>query len=143
MTLRAALTRLIPRRAPHLERGRRGERDAARFLRRRGCRVVARNVRTPGGEADLVCLDRADGCLVLVEVKARVRSGSSIPPTAAINADKRRRLVRTARSLRSLRRFRGRPVRIDIVTVEYDAPDDRRPEIRHYPNAVTARSALR
>jgi len=131
--------------ADHLELGRRGERDAARFLRGSGMRVLAKNLRTPGGEADLVCLDRVRGGLVLVEVKARIQPdhGQPISPTAAIHADKRRRLVSTANSLAALRRFRGRPVRIDVVTVEYTSTADRSPTVRHYPNAVTAEGRLR
>lgn len=104
--------------------------------------MVARDVRTPGGEADLVCLERVTGALVLVEVKARVRGVSPTAATSAVNADKRRRLVATARSLQGLRRFRGRPVRIDVVTVEY-AERGGPPEIRHYPNAVTAGGGVR
>lgn len=131
--------------AAHLRLGRRGEREAARFLRRAGCRVVARNLQTPGGEADLVCLDRRTGAAVLVEVKTRLQpvGGAAIPTTAAINADKRRRLVRTAKSLCALPRFGGKPVRIDVVTVEFRAEGDRSPRIRHYPNAVTAGGRLR
>ena len=131
--------------APHLELGRRGERDAARFLKKAGCRILARNLQTPGGEADLVCLDRDAGAIVLAEVKARVQEPGqgAIPPTTAINADKRRRLAATARSLASLPRFSGRPVRIDILTVEYRHDRDRAPAITHYPNAVTADARLR
>ncbi|MFG0258917.1 MAG: YraN family protein [Phycisphaerales bacterium JB041] len=137
-------------RAAHLDVGARGERAASRFLRGIGCRTLARNLQTPGGEADLVCLERRSGTVVLVEVKSRVRSGAederasrSISPAEAINADKRRRLVNTARSLRQHSRFRNRPIRIDVVTVEYAHPGDRSPAIRHYVNAVTASGRLR
>ncbi len=148
-------------RAAHLDVGVRGERDAARFLRKLGCRTLARNLRTPGGEADLVCLDRKTGAVVLVEVKARVvgheepshgpvgehaqpqSKSQTISPAAAINADKRRRLVRTAKSLHQLPRFATRPIRIDVVTVEYAHADDRAPAIRHYVNAVTGAGKLR
>lgn len=128
--------------AAHLEVGRRGEREAARWMRCAGCRVVARNLRTPGGEADLVCVERGSGSVVLVEVKTRVRSeGEGGPPaTAAIHADKRRRLVATARSLSGLARFAGRPVRIDVVTVEFVGG---RTVVRHYANAVGGDKGLR
>ncbi|MCC7387516.1 MAG: YraN family protein [Phycisphaerales bacterium] len=128
--------------AAHLELGRRGEREAARVMRRAGCRVVARNLRTPGGEADLVCIDRAGGAVVLVEVKTRVQpaDGSGVSPTAAIDASKRRRLVSTARSLARLPRFAGRAVRIDVVTVEFVGGERR---VRHYVNAVGGDGLLR
>lgn len=132
--------------------GARGERAASRFLRKLGCRTLARNLQTPGGEADLVCLERRTGTVVLVEVKARVSpsaegeagpSSRAISPAEAINADKRRRLVRTAQSLQKLPRFRNRPIRIDVVTVEYAHAADRSPAIRHYVNAVTGAGRLR
>jgi putative endonuclease len=49
------------------ELGRLGEALAARDLRRRGWRLLARRLRTPAGEVDL--LARRDGRLALVEVK--------------------------------------------------------------------------
>lgn len=132
-------------RAAHLALGQRGERAAAGFLKKAGYRIIARNLNTPGGEADLVCLDRRTGAVVLVEVKTRLQPAGegAIPPTTAIHADKRRRLVRTAKSLATHPRFVGKPIRIDVVTVEYRAEDDRAPEIRHYANAVTADGRLR
>jgi putative endonuclease len=51
------------------EKGREGEDRAAHFLTQRGYRIVQRNVRLPGGEIDLICLDGA--VLVFVEVKFR------------------------------------------------------------------------
>ncbi len=131
--------------AEHLRLGRRGERAAARFLRRAGYRVLARNLQTPGGEADLVCVRRATGEAVLVEVKTRVRAPGerAFATTGAINADKRRRLARTARALASHPRLAGRRVRIDVITVEFRDSRDRRPQIRHYENAVTGDGALR
>jgi len=50
-------------------KGAAGELRAAKFLEARGYRIVQRNVRLPGGEIDLVCLDGTT--IVFVEVKAR------------------------------------------------------------------------
>ena len=52
-------------------RGRRAETVAAWWLRLHGWRVVARRVRTPVGEVDLIA--RRGGTLIFVEVKARER----------------------------------------------------------------------
>ncbi|MDR2133562.1 MAG: YraN family protein, partial [Treponema sp.] len=49
-------------------RGRDGEARAAGFLEERGMRIIARNVRSPGGEVDIVALDGET--LVFAEVKA-------------------------------------------------------------------------
>lgn len=51
------------------DKGRAGEDRAAAFLTRNGYRILARNVRLPGGEIDAVCLDGRT--LVIVEVKRR------------------------------------------------------------------------
>ncbi|MBV8372950.1 MAG: YraN family protein [Candidatus Eremiobacteraeota bacterium] len=75
------------------EKGRAGEDRAADFLASRGYRVLARNVRVPGGEIDAVCLDGTT--LVIVEVKLRDswRFGS---PLSAVDARKRATLRRIA-----------------------------------------------
>jgi putative endonuclease len=52
-----------------LRRGRRAERRAAWRLRLKGFRILARNLRTPVGEIDLVA--RRFNLVVFVEVKAR------------------------------------------------------------------------
>lgn len=73
--------------------GRWGEREAARYLRGKGYRILLRNVWIGGGEIDLVCRDGS--VLVFVEVKSR----SSIvygEPAQAVDAGKRARLVRAA-----------------------------------------------
>lgn len=74
--------------------GRSGERHAARFLRRRGLRILARNVRAPTGEIDL--LAREGAWLVVVEVK----TGRSRDPEvleARIDRAQRRRLQASVR----------------------------------------------
>jgi putative endonuclease len=70
-------------------KGRLGEDRASRFLASCGFRILARNVRVPGGEIDAVCLDGET--LVIVEVKRRDsrKFGSAL---AAVNARKRARL---------------------------------------------------
>lgn len=98
--------------------GRLGEAAAAAELERRGYRVVARNYRVRGGEADLVALH--GGELVFVEVKARsgFRYGR---PAEAVDARKRRRLVIAAESFLQARAddegLIARPARFDVVEV--------------------------
>ncbi len=52
---------------PRARLGHRGERCAVRALRRAGYRILARNLRTPAAEVDILALDH--DVLVLVEVK--------------------------------------------------------------------------
>ena len=74
----------------HLRLGTRGERLAARHLRRRGFKILYHNFRgRQGGEIDLICRD--GDTLVFVEVKTRTREDFG-RPLEAVNRQKQRRL---------------------------------------------------
>ena len=92
--------------------GRRAETVAAWWLRLKGYRVLARRVRTPVGEVDLVV--RKGGCLVFVEVKARRDRDDA---AAALTYASRRRVFRASNAL--LARFGKNcaAARIDAVLV--------------------------
>jgi len=80
----------LPSRAGHLRLGARGEKLAARYLRRHGFKILYRNFRgRQGGEIDLVC--RARDTLVFVEVKTRTREDFG-RPLEAVNRQKQRRI---------------------------------------------------
>ena len=57
-------------------RGRRAETIAAWYLRAKGYKVIARRVRTPVGEIDIIA--RHGDSLIFVEVKARATLDSAI-----------------------------------------------------------------
>ena len=73
--------------------GQRGEAAAARYLRRRGYKVLARGGRIGPGELDLVMLDRET--IVFVEVKTR-QSHDAGHPAEAVDEHKQRQLTRLA-----------------------------------------------
>lgn len=111
--------------------GQRGERAAARFLKRMGYVLVARSARDKAGELDIVAVDGRT--IVFVEVKTR-SSDIAGHPAEAVDEDKQQRLTRLA--LRYLKRhdlleYRWR---FDIVAVTWP-PDQRRPTIEHFQNA--------
>jgi putative endonuclease len=111
--------------------GDRGERAAARFLRRKGMRVIVRGHRTRFGEIDLIARD--GDTLVFVEVKSR-RQGV---PAEAVTSEKQRRI--TLAALQFLRKHGLLEIssRFDIVAIVW--PDERgEPEIEHIPNAFEA-----
>ncbi len=122
------------RRAPSL--GARGERAAARHLRRAGYRILARNVRGRLGEIDLVAYDRARGMIAVVEVKTT--TGDDPPPEVHVDHRKRRKLTALAMELLQRRGWDGRPIRFDIVAVVW--PDGARQPacIRHHDGAFEA-----
>jgi len=97
--------------------GSRAERAAARALKARGYRILARNLRTPRGEVDL--LAEEGGLLVLVEVKSTQREGAA-PPLGRVGPRERERLESAGRWLCAQPAFRGRGFRLDLVAVTLD-----------------------
>ena len=111
----------IRRRRYAKNHGRIGEDLAHRFLRARGCTVVARNYRTlsGSGEIDLVVWD--GGKLAFVEVKTR-GSEEFGPPESAVDAEKRGRLERAAREFVRRTEIPWRDARFDIVSIVLAKP---------------------
>jgi putative endonuclease len=92
-------------------------------LRRRGWSIVARNVRLPSGELDLVALDGS--ILVFVEVKAG-REGSPAGPERPAHAVGRRKQLKLRRLGREWIAERRGPsgvagYRFDVVGVSFGA----------------------
>ena len=73
--------------------GRRGERMAARYLKRLGYKLLKRNYRTPFGEADLIFAFGDE--VIFVEVKART-SARVAEARAAVNHEKQQRYRKIA-----------------------------------------------
>lgn len=96
--------------------GSQGESLAAEILLRHGYRILARNVRTPVGEIDLVA--RQGKVLVFIEVKLR-RSLRFGPPAAAVTAAKQQRLRRAAQYYLLQQRSPAAQVRFDVVAITW------------------------
>ena len=111
-----------------------GETVAARFLRRRGYKILAHGERAKSGELDLVAIDGQT--VVFVEVKTR-RSASTGHPAEAVTPDKQRRLTRAAVAWLKRHGLLEHPARFDVVAVTW--PQSQwRPTIEHFPNAFEA-----
>jgi putative endonuclease len=96
-----------------LARGRRGETVCAWWLRLKGYRILARNLKTPQGEIDI--LARRGRTVAVVEVKSRDEVAVA---GESVTRDKRRRLLRAARYV--LARFpeeSGISIRFDAMLV--------------------------
>ena len=102
-------------------RGRAGEDIAARYLRRHGLKVVARNYRVRGGEIDLVCEEGS--MLVFVEVRLRSHDGFG-GAVSSITHEKQRKLILAARHW--LSQHGDRNCRFDCIVM--DAPEEIRIE---------------
>jgi putative endonuclease len=111
--------------------GDRGERAAARYLRRRGLRIVTRGYHTPWGEIDLIA--REGDVLVFIEVKTRRRG----TPAEAVTPEKQRRL--TLAALHFLRRHNliEQRSRFDVAAIVW-ADDRLPPRIEHFRGAFEA-----
>ena len=115
--------------------GREGEERAARFLARRGYRIVARNVRLGGVEVDLVV--RRGRLVAFVEVKTR-RTSAFGPPELAVDPAKQLRLVRAASAWLRENAGVANRVRFDVVSCRAPGRDEDRWRIEHWPAAFDA-----
>lgn len=113
--------------------GDRGEDAAARYLKRRGFRILARGHDSPLGELDIIAVEGRT--IVFVEVKTR-SSNDAGHPTEAIDARKERRMTQAALSYLKSKGLLQNAARFDVVAVTWPA-GVRRPLIEHYKNAFS------
>lgn len=90
-----------------------GEKYTARFLRRRRYRIRERNMRNFQSEIDIIAENKE--YIVFVEVKTRT-SGQLFPPRAAVNADKRRKIILASQTYMRYKNIKKTP-RYDIAEV--------------------------
>jgi putative endonuclease len=128
-----ALTNWLGGFFPKQSLGKRGERAAARYLKRRGYKILARGDRLAPGELDLVALDRKT--IVFVEVKTR-RSAEAGHPAEAVSPAKQRRLTRLGVTFLKRYGLLEHSARFDVVAVTW--PEAERPKIEHFENAFDA-----
>ncbi len=114
----------------HLRHGELGERAARRHLKRNGLKFLTANFRSERGEVDLIFRDQ--DCLAFIEVKTR-SSEDWARPAAAVKAERRRRLTRTALDYLRLLKNPQVKIRFDIVEVLLESGVVH--EVRHLPNS--------
>ena len=123
----------LPQLCPAHALGERGERQAAKFLRKAGLKVLAGNYRCDAGEIDIIALDHET--LVFVEVKTR-SSDASVLPEASVDTDKKKHIRAVARHYLAAhpqaRRFQ---TRYDTISIVWPAGES--PTIRHLVGAFT------
>jgi len=100
--------------APHLLKGRKGERIAAIFLLRQGFDILARRYRGRSGELDIIALE--SNTLVFVEVKTRA-SRDFGEPWEFVDWRKQQILRRTAEEFIADHDMGQYAYRFDIVSV--------------------------
>ena len=134
MLLRDAVLRLKSRLFPEESLGRRGERAAAKYLKRLGYTIVHRGYCILGGELDIVAVDGRT--VVFVEVKTRT-SDDAGHPADAVDETKQRRLTRLALSYMQRHDLLECRSRFDVVSVLW-ADATQPPQIEHFKDAFEA-----
>ncbi|MDA1049808.1 MAG: YraN family protein [Planctomycetota bacterium] len=114
--------------------GVRGEKAAARFLKRQGYIIVAQGERDRIGEIDLVVVDGKT--IVFVEVKTRT-SHDRGHPAEAVDQDKQRRLTRVALSYLRRHDLLECSARFDVIAITWPS-NQKQPTIEHIKNAFEA-----
>jgi putative endonuclease len=109
--------------------GRRGEDEAARYLRGIGYRIVGRRERILRGDIDIVALDGRT--VVFVEVRSRSDTTHG-HPAETVGYHKQRRIADLANAYIRRHRLQDCSVRIDVVTVTF-GPES--PVVEHFQNA--------
>jgi putative endonuclease len=110
--------------------GQEGEATAESYLRRKGYRILAKNLRSSLGELDLVAEDGR--VLVFVEVKAR-RTEEFGGAIHAVHQRKQEKLIRLASQYLARHQLTNRACRFDVVLLQ--GTDAAAPQIEHIQNA--------
>jgi len=97
--------------------GNRGEKIAAKFLRKQGYQIIEKNYHSRLGEIDIVA--KEDESIVFVEVKTRCSTDFGLPEEA-LSYDKRRRLSKLALGYLAHRRIKDINCRFDVVSILMD-----------------------
>jgi putative endonuclease len=127
--LRMWIRDTIPGTGGRLPYGERSEHLAARHLKWRGYKIIARNFRAAGAEIDVIALDH--DTIVFVEVKARM-SDALGPPELAVDGRKQFRIRRAAAIFANRSHREERPTRFDVVAI---VGDGRSRKVEHLKDA--------
>ena len=124
--------------------GKRGEKIAARYLKKKGYRILGRNLHFGKNELDLVAKNKE--CLTFVEVKTRTyeraEDAEQYRPSLAVDREKR---LRTAQATKAY--LRAHPTRLcprlDVIEVYLDRQNRNKPfKINHIEAAFAANGKI-
>jgi len=109
----------------NLESGKLGEKAAVKYLKKKGYKILDVNLKSKTGEIDIVAEDK--GIIVFIEVKTR-SSYEFGSPSEAVNGNRIRRYINSAKMYINNKRLAGRDIRFDVIEVLDD-------EINHLEDA--------
>lgn len=111
--------------------GLKGERAAARYLRKKGYRILAANYQCRFGELDLIA--RNKNCLVFCEVKTR-SPGMIAPPQASVTSAKQQKMIKTAQFYVAEHHCGDVEMRFDVLAITAD--EKGRLSVEHLENVI-------
>jgi len=91
-----------------------GEKQAVRYLKKLGYKILETNLVTRFGEIDVVAADK--GCLVFVEVKLR-RTKEFGAPSEAVDKRKQEKILRSSIEYVKSRGLVGKDLRFDVLCI--------------------------
>ena len=97
--------------------GKKGEDEAAKYLKKIGMRIICRNYRCKLGELDIVAEDH--GVLVFVEVRSRRTKGYGLPQET-IGLKKRAQVRKVAQYYLLKENLINRDCRFDVLAMQLD-----------------------
>lgn len=100
--------------------GKKGEYIAAKFLEKKGYKVIAQNFRTKLGEIDIIA--EKDDFLVFIEVKTRKSTRYGIPKEY-VTKSKIERIFKTASIYLSEKKSWHKKIRFDVIGIILDGGD--------------------
>ena len=127
------------------EIGKIGEKTAARYLKKKGFRILSKNKHLGKNELDLIAADKKN--ILFVEVKTRTYETAAAVaagrPADAVDLGKRQRTVKAAFDYLHEHPTDKAP-RLDVIEICLDRSGGMRPfSINHIENAFSVRGAKR
>lgn len=116
---------------PQRQLGAEGEKLAAKFLKRRGYKIVQRNYRCKLGEIDIIASRK--GILIFVEVKTRTTEEFG-QPQHAITPAKKNQISKAALSYIRENNLARQSCQFDVIAIMFSS-GSRKPKIQHIENA--------
>jgi putative endonuclease len=104
------------------EIGNRGEDAAAKYIKKRGYKIVERNFTCPLGEMDIIALDRKTLCFIEVKTVSGKTYG---PPEIAVNASKQNKLSKVALTYLNQNHLHDTRARFDVIGVTLSPGEER------------------
>jgi putative endonuclease len=108
------------------------EHYASEYLKSKNYTILGHNYRKPWGEIDVIA--EKEGVVIFVEVKASAKDIPGFEPELRVNADKRHRMARIARTYLSDHNYPAdQPWQMDVLAVAF-VKERGVAKIRHYKN---------